>query len=80
MGRTMEGGTWKGFMGARIKRACENAVTKPAGGKRNMWNTSDETLTNASAQVQLNENVVDEKQQGWGVSSDAESCLGHERL
>lgn len=41
--------------GARIKRACENAVTKLAGGKRNMWNTSDETLTNASAQVQLNE-------------------------
>lgn len=55
MGRTMEGGTWKGFMGARIKRACENAVTKLAGGKRNMWNTSNETLTNAYAQVQLNE-------------------------
>ena len=23
---------------------------------------------------------MDEEQQGWGVSSDAESCLGHERL
>lgn len=30
MGRTMEGGTHKGFMGARIKGACENVVTKPA--------------------------------------------------
>lgn len=40
MGRTMEGGAWKGFTGTRIKSACENAITKLAGGKRNMWNTS----------------------------------------
>lgn len=46
MGRTMEEDLER-IYGARIKRACENAVTKLAGGKRNMWNTSDETLTSS---------------------------------
>lgn len=53
IGRTMEKGTCKGFIGARIRGACENAVSKPAWGKKHVEPFS-ETLTNAFAQVQLN--------------------------
>lgn len=53
IGRTMEKGTCKGFIGARIRGACENAVFKPAWGKKHVEHFS-ETLTNAFAQVQLN--------------------------